>query len=176
MTASTDLPEASPGPGFVVREVREGEMDALGELTIAAYRDAGETDEDYYPELRDVATRAALVPVLVAVDEVTGRILGGVTYVPGPGPYHEGDFGDAAAFRMLAVAGDARGRGVGRALVSAAIDRARLDGRSAIGIFTRPFMSAAHRLYESLGFRRDPDLDWEFAPGERLLAYRLTLR
>jgi len=162
-------------PGFTIRDVRVNEMDALGALTVAAYRDAGETDEDYYPELRDVAARAAVVPVLVAVESGTGRILGGVTYVPGPGPYHEGEFGDAAAFRMLAVAADVRGRGIGRALVEAVIARARADGRPGVCLFTRPFMTAAHRLYASLGFVRQPEHDWEFAPGEWLHGYLLEL-
>jgi ribosomal protein S18 acetylase RimI-like enzyme len=36
-------------------------------------------------------------------------------------------------------------------------------------------MAAAQALYESLGFEREPGLDWEFEPGERLLAYRLRL-
>jgi hypothetical protein len=36
-------------------------------------------------------------------------------------------------------------------------------------------MSAAHRLYESIGFERDPARDWEYEPGEWLLAYRLRL-
>jgi ribosomal protein S18 acetylase RimI-like enzyme len=76
---------------------------------------------------------------------------------------------------MLAVDPAARGRGAGRALVEAAIHRARADGRASIGIFTRPFMTAAQALYESLGFEREPGLDWEFEPGERLLAYRLRL-
>jgi ribosomal protein S18 acetylase RimI-like enzyme len=161
--------------GVVVREVAPAELDALGELTVAAYREVGETDEPYYAELRDVASRAAHVPVLVAVDAASGRLLGGMTYVPGPGPYSEGEFGDAATIRMLAVDRAVRGRGVGRALVEAAIERARADGRPAIGIFTRPFMTVAQGLYGSLGFHRQPDLDWEFEPGEWLLAYRLEL-
>jgi ribosomal protein S18 acetylase RimI-like enzyme len=161
--------------GVLVREVAPNELDALGELTVAAYRDVGETDEPYYAELRDVAGRAAQVPVLVAVDAGNGHVLGGLTYVPGPGPYAEGAFGDVATFRMLAVDPSARGRGVGRALVEAAIARARAAGAPAIGIFTRPFMTAAQALYESVGFEREPGLDWEFEPGEWLLAYRLRL-
>jgi hypothetical protein len=89
-------------PPFVIREIRPEEHAALGELVVQAYREVGETDEAYYEELRDVAARAAVVPILVAVDS-SDRVLGGVTYVPGPGPFHEGEFGDAASFRMLAV-------------------------------------------------------------------------
>src|SRR5262245_19292166 len=110
-----------------IREARPEEYAAIGELTVEAYRGAGETEEAYYAELRDVATRASEVPVLVALDDA-GGVLGAVTYVPGPGPWHEGEFGDAASFRMLAVSADARGRGVGQALVEACIERARAAG------------------------------------------------
>lgn len=164
------------GLRIVVREAHANEFERIGEITVEAYREVGETEEAYYSELRDVGARAALVPVLVALEEGTGRILGNVTYVPGPGPYFEGAFGnEAAAFRMLAVAADARGLGAGRALVAACIARARAAGRTSIGIYTRPFMHAAHRLYRSFGFRHEPDLDWEFEPGEWLVAYRLEL-
>ena len=40
----------------------------------------------------------------------------------------------------------------------------------------RPFMTAAHAMYERLGFERVHELDWEFAPGEWLYAYALELR
>jgi hypothetical protein len=36
-------------------------------------------------------------------------------------------------------------------------------------------MAAAHRLYASLGFERDPARDWEFEPGEWLWALSLRL-
>jgi GNAT superfamily N-acetyltransferase len=161
--------------GYAIREARPEEFEAIGELVVEAYREVGETDAGYVPELRDVAGRAAQVPVLAAVDEATGRVLGTVTYVPGPGPFHEGEFGEAASFRMLAVAAEARGRGVGTALVEACIERARVHGRTSIGIYTRPFMMDAHRIYERLGFRRATELDWEFDPGEWLFAYRIEL-
>jgi ribosomal protein S18 acetylase RimI-like enzyme len=77
--------------------------------------------------------------------------------------------------RMLAVAPAAQGRGVGRALVAECIARTRAGGRTGIALYTRPFMTAAHRLYESLGFRRVPERDWEFEPGEWLWAYRRDL-
>jgi ribosomal protein S18 acetylase RimI-like enzyme len=160
---------------YVIREAEPSEYEAIGDITVEAYRAAGETEEGYFAELRDVAERARQVPVLAAVEEGSGRVLGGVTYVPGPGPYHEGDFGDIASFRMLAVAPDAQGRGVGTALVEDCIARARAAKRPAIGLYTRPFMTSAHRMYERLGFRTVRELDWEFEPGEWLFAYRLDL-
>jgi hypothetical protein len=68
-------------PAFTIREIRPEEFEALGALTVRSYAAIpGETDVGYHDELRDVANRAALVPVLVAV-ALDGRVLGGVSYV-----------------------------------------------------------------------------------------------
>ena len=166
---------AEAGPSrFTIREVRPGEYEALGDLTVRAYAGIpGENDDGYHPYLRDVAGRAASVPVLVAVDD-TGRILGGVSYIPGPGTsLSESERPGEAGFRTLAVDPSAAGRGVGRALAEACLARARAEGRMGMAIYTRPSMVVAHRLYESLGFERDPARDWEFDPGEWLWSYVL---
>ena len=42
-------------------------------------------------------------------------------------------------------------------------------------ISSLPDMSAAHRLYGRLGFRRAPELDWYPVPGVLLIAFRLDL-
>ena len=164
---------ASP---VTVREVRPDEFEAVADLTVAAYY--GVPDDQthgYVSELRDVAGRAAACRVLVAVD-ASDRVLGAVTYVDGPGnPWAELERGDEAGFRMLAVAPDAQGRGIGRLLAETVIARARAAGRGGIAIYTRPSMAAAHRLYDALGFVRDPERDWEFAPGEWLWAMALRL-
>ena len=160
---------------FEIREARQEEYEVAGEICVLAYAALeGETDLGYSAALRDVATRAEVVPVLVAA-EPDGTLLGTVTYVPGPGPYAETERPDEAGFRMLAVAPWAQGRGVGRALVEECIARATADNRTAIAIVTRPSMHAAHKLYESLGFVRDPSGDFEFEPGEWLWGYRLAL-
>ena len=162
-------------PGFSIREAEPAEYDAIGDLVVRAYRGVGETDESYFDELRDTGARAAVVPVLAAVEDGSGRVLGAVTYVPGPGPFHEGEFGDAASIRMLAVEPDARGRGIGRALVEACLALAREAGRQRVSLYPRPFMTTAHAMYEGLGFERVRDLDWEYEPGAWLYAYAKAL-
>ena len=164
--------EASPG--YTIREIRPDEYAALGEITVRAYADLlSPADTDYIAELRDVASRAAAVPVFVAVD-VDGRVLGGVAYVPGPGtPLSEGERDGEAGIRMLAVDPAVAGRGIGRALTVGCVSRARAEGRSGMTLYTLPTMTVAHRLYESLGFRRDPDRDWEYLPGGSLWSFTL---
>jgi hypothetical protein len=67
---------------FAIREVRPDEHHELGELIAQAYLALGDdgAPDGYDDDLRDVAGRAALCPVLVAVDD-DGRVLGGATFV-----------------------------------------------------------------------------------------------
>jgi len=162
--------------GFEVRPVRRAEYAALGELTVAAYRalrsdwDMG----DYADELADVASRAAAADVLVAVDG--DELLGGVTYVPGAENAYAEDLRDGeAGIRMLAVAPEAQGRGAGRALTVACIERAVAAGKSGVALHSTAFMTAAHSLYESLGFVRTPSRDLTF-PDVVILSFVLDLR
>jgi GNAT superfamily N-acetyltransferase len=163
-------------PDLTIRPVLSAEHDALGELTVAAYRSVpgdSSTSPSYEATLHDVAARARDAVVLVAVD-ADGGLLGGVTYVPGPGPLGEFEDEGDAGIRMLAVAPAAHRRGVGRRLVESCIDRARQDGRSRIVLHTSPAMVAAHALYGSMGFVRAADLDG-LVPGASLMAYTLDL-
>jgi GNAT superfamily N-acetyltransferase len=149
----------------------------LGELTVAAYRGlpGRPTSDGYAAMLRDVASRARDAEVLVAVDD-DGTLLGGVTYVGDPSNgWAEFEAEDEAGFRMLAVAPAARGRGAGRALVEACIERARRDGKSRLSLLTTANMESAHRLYERLGFHRSPESDMIVEDGLRLRSYVFDL-
>lgn len=99
-------------------------------------------------------------------------IFGAVTYVPGPqSPWAELLNDGEAGVRMLAVLPAARRRGVGTALVLACIVQARHEGRHRVCLHTTPWMSGARRIYEELGFRRDPERDWVPVPGVPLLGF-----
>ncbi|HEX2275410.1 MAG TPA: GNAT family N-acetyltransferase [Acidimicrobiales bacterium] len=159
-----------------MRELRSAEeARALGTLTVEAYTGlAGLTPgSPYLDELGAVERRAAAAVVLVAVDG-DGRLAGGVTYVPGLGPYAEFDDPDDAGLRMLAVAPAYRGRGVGTALVQACIARARAERRRRLWLHTTAEMAAAQRIYARLEFRRAPEADLHL-PEIHLLAYVLDL-
>ena len=111
--------------------------------------------------------------MLVAVDG-DGAVLGGVTYIfEHDSPLAEYVPEGAAGIRMLAVAIDAQGRGVGEALTRACIDRARAEGKDEVVLHSTPWMTTAHRLYERLGFVRDPANDWPIYPTVTLWYFRL---
>ena len=159
-----------------IREVRESEIDTLAELTLAAYRSLpGEVGDEYARDLADVRGRVDTpgLRVLVAVDG--DRVLGGVTYVDGAGPYAEFPDADEAGFRHLAVAPDAQGSGVGEALVLACLDRATTSGKTRLALFTTEAMKTAQRLYERLGFQRVAGRDWVYEDTLQLLGYAIDV-
>ena len=67
-----------------------------------------------------------------------------------------GTAGDVAEFKRLWVDPAARGSGLGRALVERVAEKARTEGYETLGLTTPPWATAAHELYESLGFERTP--------------------
>ncbi|SCG33962.1 GNAT family N-acetyltransferase [Micromonospora halophytica] len=164
--------------GPTVRPATPADFAAVARLTVAAYEADGQLkgEHGYAEVLADVAARAAVGEVLVAVDPVTGAVLGSVTFVLPGTPYAELSGPGEAEFRMLAVDPAAQGLGTGVALVRACVDRATALGCSAVVICVRGgFAVSAHRLYQRMGFVRTPEKDWSPAPGVQLLGLRLEL-
>ena len=96
--------------------------------------------------------------ILVARDE-GGAIVGVATLVAFPIPT-----GARAWVEDVVVDESARGRGVGAALLAAAVARARAGGCRTVDLTSRPSREAANRLYARAGFeKRDTNV------------YRLTL-
>ena len=92
------------------------------------------------------------------VAEHRGVVVGAVVHV-GPGRPRSAIFpGDWSVIRMLVVAPEARGVGVGRQLVAACLDAARQAGAPVVGLHTSPVMASALRMYTAIGFIRDRDL------------------
>ncbi len=170
-----------PASDLVVRAARPDEFADVGRLTVAGYeadgyltRPDGTYDDRYASVIGDVAARAADSDVLVALDGE--RLVGTVTWCP-----HDSAFAELAQqphqgeFRTLSVDPAARGRGVGRALVAACLERAGADGLTEVLLCSLTEMEPAHRLYVSMGFARRPDLDWSPVPGVLLWGFVLAL-
>ncbi|MER7945774.1 GNAT family N-acetyltransferase [Streptomyces sp. NPDC096079] len=164
---------------FTIRAVRPEEYEELGDLTGFTYLNDGlllHGEDDFYLDvLRDTARRAREAEVLVAADADDG-IIGGVTFAAGGTPWADIAVPGEAEFRMLVVAPEARGRGVGEALVRACVDRARaLPDCARLVLSTDAKMVSAHRIYERMGFVRTPERDWNPIPEHALRTYALAL-
>lgn len=161
-----------------IRPAREEELAAIGELTFEAYRAdgylAGREDGSYARQLSNARPRYEEAELLVAVDDA-GRLLGTVTIAEPGSPWREVGTDDQLEFRMLAVSPAARGRGVGEAMTRWVLDCAVERGFTAVALSSSEKMHAAHRLYERLGFRRTPELDWRPEPDVPLITYRLDV-
>ncbi|MBX9930396.1 MAG: GNAT family N-acetyltransferase [Methylobacterium sp.] len=105
------------------------------------------------PEVRD-ATWARLhdplVPLHALVAEVEGRLVGLTHYV-----YHASAWtvGPYCYLQDLFTAAEARGRGVGRALIEAVAEAARSAGANRIHWLTMEDNAAARTLYDTLASR-----------------------
>jgi len=135
--------------------------------------------DPYIDESRDLARQCPPDDVFVLKQQ--GRIVGTLVYRP---PQPEDDPA-CPSVRTLMVHPQARGRGVGRALMVFALERARRDGAHELALHTAAFMTSAVRLYERLGFVRWPEHDvrasdllgFDPARGDLdVIAYRCALR
>jgi GNAT superfamily N-acetyltransferase len=136
-----------------IRDYQSADTVAVDRIALAAW-------EQYRPAFSDWArstvslARAAHfakeTELLVAEDD--DLVVGFVCYV-GPGRDREDIFDPSwALMRLLSVDPVARGRGIGRALSEATIERARRDGASVIALHTSPVMSVALGMYLRMGF------------------------
>lgn len=161
---------------MLIRPAEPRELEAVGLLTLAAYVADGHQQPDgpYAGELLAADQRASQADLVVAVAH-DGTLLGTVTFCLPGSPWAEVSRPGEAEFRMLAVAPEARGRGIGEALAAWCVDRAREQGCTAVALSSLEEMHAAHRLYERMGFARAPERDWQPAPDVKLIAYVLDL-
>ena len=159
-----------------IRRAQPREYDVVGDLTLRAYVADGlsSVESDYVDLLQDAASRAEKAELWVAVDE-DDVVLGSVTLSPPGSPYREISRDGEGEFRMLAVDPQARGRGIGEALVRWCIERSRDLGDERMVLCTQRENATAIRLYGRLGFVRLAERDWSPAPGVDLVAYTLDL-
>jgi ribosomal protein S18 acetylase RimI-like enzyme len=160
--------------GAEIREARAEEAGSVAALWTEAYVILGVGGRaDPYTEADFIVT-AARGAIHVAADEDRGVV--GVVALYGPeAPGRVVATAGEAELSRLAVASAERGRGIGRALVALCERRARAAGWSAIALWSRPGQVEAHRLYESVGYRRLAERDSVDSTGLPRLAFRLDL-
>jgi len=160
----------------MIRDARPDEQAAVGEVRVSAYRALGLlSDSDGYAETLRRFGFGGGCTVLVAVDDADDGILGTITLEPFDAASELARDATEADIRAFAVAAAAQGRGVGRKLLLAVIERAEKRGLRRLRLCTNPAMRAAQHLYAAAGFTRTPELDFSPAANLLLRAYELDL-
>ena len=159
-----------------IREASPDEWDEAGRVTADAYREFVRDSEweSYLDMIADVRGRAARTTIIVALDD--GRIVGSTTLElegrvePEDDPTLEPG---EAHIRMLGVAPDHRGAGIGSLLMDECEARARKAGKTFVTLHTTARMTAAQSMYATRGYDRGTDRVFE--DGFVLLSYSKRL-
>ena len=136
-----------------LREFEPADAGRVDELGVAAFEQYRDCYSDW-PALRSrIATLSSLAEhgeIIIA--EIDGRIVGSVAYL-GPGkPKSSFYLPEWAVMRMLVVAPEAQGNGIGRQLAAECIRRAQRDGATVFALHTSAMMAVALPMYQRMGF------------------------
>lgn len=138
---------------YILREFRESDESQVDELALSAFDQYSGQYEDWDGFRRKIAQMSKLSESAeLIVAEVGSQIVGAVGYV-GPNKSKAEFFKpDWAIIRMLVVAPEARGKGIGRALTRTCLDRAERDSSEILALHTSGIMSVALAMYLKMGF------------------------
>ena len=184
MAGDYSSPMNAPSSPVVIRPARPEELPALGNLVAEAYAalpgmPSPAEQPGYYAMVRDAASRVRPGYRVLAAVTPSGDLVGSADFIEEMAHYGSGGTApkrtDAAGIRLLAVAPTARGQGIGKALTRDCVERARVLGRAGVVLHTTRAMQTAWQMYEQLGFRRSPDLDFRQGTLE-VFGFELSLR
>lgn len=165
---------------MIIRDAREEELTIIREQRVLAYEEhAKKIPEGHWLSLKKMLSSDTDVKpgVEQIVADLDGKIVGSVSLFPAKIDAYGGQVEELEypEIRMLAVAPEARGKGVATKLIAECIHRSKKQGFHSIGLHTGQFMEDAMRLYEHLGFERLPQFDFEPAgDGIIVKAYKLS--
>ncbi len=168
--------------GLMVRKAVAGDRQAILKVTLGAYQEYAAVMQPRYWRLYRENITMTLADIGSAeqfVAESGGQVVGSVLLYPAgavlgsPGSSRPGL--RWPEIRLLAVAPESRGQGIGEALVEACIEHARSEGAGAVTLHTNDMMEAASRLYKRMGFTRKPELDFSPRPGVVIKGYRFQM-
>jgi GNAT superfamily N-acetyltransferase len=169
---------------YEIREAHPDEHAHLGQLMVDVYRQlegfpGPDEIPQYYHILKNVGdfTKQPKVKLFVAVSE-NGKVDGGLVYFGNMKYYGAGGetttSQNAAAFRLLAVSPETRGKGLGKLLIQHSMNQAKSEGFEQLVIHSTKSMMVAWKMYKRMGFVQFPEIDFE-QNGVQVFGFRYTL-
>jgi ribosomal protein S18 acetylase RimI-like enzyme len=168
------VPELPAPQGVDIERAVAEDFEAVAALWTEAYVDLGDGGRRVpyrVEEVEDSARNGTLF-----VTRQGSQIVAAVAlYLPGDaGGAVRSD--DEAEISRLAVSVSARRQGIARRLLAHCHEVAAASPAVATVLWSRPTQVDAHRLYESLGYRRVPERDSDDSSGGRRVIYWLSPR
>jgi predicted N-acetyltransferase YhbS len=167
--------------GIHIRDSRPSDRAAIRELTLAAYQEYAEPLGGYWEGYKGEMLQRLenFKPAEQLVVDDNGEIIAtmllypaGVTFTAPDGEQHTTQFPE---MRLLVVAPEKRGQGLGTLLMRECIERVKASGAKTVMFHTTALMRA-EPLYQRVGkFVRAPEFDFRLAPEVLLECYRLAL-
>lgn len=144
-----------------IREIENDEISGseLEALLFKVYVEEGFTDPEIAIKIfsaSEIKKRGRIIAALSGQKELLGMVI----CCNDSNPYRQVASSSEAEMQLLAVATQMRGSGVGEKLCLAFERSARQQGYSSLVLSTQPQMNSAQKLYEKLGYRRNPSRDW----------------
>lgn len=138
----------------LVRDFLPSDSAQVNALALRAFEQFKSSYQDWPGFRAKIGNMSALADVgELVVAEVDGQIAGAVAYVGPSAPKAEFFRPEWSIMRMLVVAPDLRGRGIGRALAEECLRRAKRDGASVFALHTSKIMQVALPMYQRMGFK-----------------------
>ena len=131
---------------MIVRDYTLNDAAAFRDLNLAWVEAFFTVEDEDRAQLEDPNTHILDKGGAILIAEYQGEAVGTVGLVPG---HHEG----MLELIKMSARSDIQGKGIGRALMDAAIERAREMGASQIWLETNTSLEAALALYRNSGFR-----------------------
>jgi ribosomal protein S18 acetylase RimI-like enzyme len=126
------------------------QVNALALRAFEQFKDSYQDWPGFQEKIGHMSSLADVGEIIVA--EVEDQIVGAVAYVGPSAPKAEFFRPGWPIMRMLVVAPDFRGRGIGRALAQECLVRAKRDGASVFALHTSKLMQVALPMYQRMGF------------------------
>lgn len=159
-----------PLPAPIVSDSLRVDDEEIATLLHSVYVGEGFTDASLEDSLFDPAKVRERGTLFSARDRYTQAFLGMIVLAAPGCAANQVATESEAELQLLAVTPLARRCGIGRVLIEAALERAKAQAWWSIVVSTQAGMHSAQRLYESCGFARVLERDWE-RHGRRFCAF-----